>query len=99
VNATNRMDYLKKELGPLSSSITVKTNAGWVEVHLRSDGTPTFIETHMDVTITVSIPLQGQVTVREIIHDSVTLWGINEKVNIMTPKGIENAKPLGNSVG
>ncbi|WP_367883843.1 hypothetical protein [Thermococcus peptonophilus] len=56
VNATNQSAYLNEMWGgPLSDNITVNTNTGWVEVHFRSDGTPTFIETYMNLTITFDI--------------------------------------------
>jgi outer membrane lipoprotein-sorting protein len=90
-NATNRTAYLKEAWGPLYSNITINTNRGWVEVHFRNDGTPTFIETYMDVTITLSVSPQKPATIHEIVHDSVILSNINEPINIKAPREIENA--------
>ncbi|BAD85579.1 hypothetical protein, conserved [Thermococcus kodakarensis KOD1] len=92
VNATNQTTYLNEAWGPLSDNITVNTNAGWVEVHFRDDGTPTFIETYIDLTIIIPDEfLQEPVTIHETIHDSTVFSDINKPTNITIPEGIESA--------
>ncbi|WP_240910649.1 hypothetical protein [Thermococcus sp. MV11] len=92
VNATNQSGYLN-ELWSVDGErrVNVTTNSGWVEVHLTKDGTPTFIETHMEVILAVK-GYDGRTTdIYVTLHESVALSNINEPVEIKAPEGIESA--------
>ncbi|WP_457751274.1 hypothetical protein [Thermococcus sp.] len=92
VNATNQSSYLSKVWGKNSSDVmNITTKSGWVEVHLRNDGTPTFIETFMDIVITVK-GYDGKTTnIYLTVHNRVAFSDINEHFTIKAPKGIEKA--------
>ncbi|ASJ08770.1 hypothetical protein A3L11_05835 [Thermococcus siculi] len=91
VNATNRTGYLNEFIDSFPGNLTVDTNAGWVEVHLADDGTPTFIETHMDITMTFDFSQEKPVTSHVVVHETLSLSDVNEPVKIEVPEGIENA--------
>ncbi len=92
VNATNQTDYLNELWGAGDERwVNVTTKSGWVEVHLRNDGTPTFIETYMDLVLTVKALDERTAEVYMTVHNTVAFSNINEPVRIETPEGIENA--------
>ncbi|ASJ12005.1 hypothetical protein [Thermococcus thioreducens] len=91
VNATNQTGYLNEAWGNLPGNVTVDTKSGWVEVHLRDDGTPVFIETYMDVVMTMTGISEKPVEVHMTVHDEVKLSEVNKPVHIVAPNGIENA--------
>ncbi|NJE06554.1 hypothetical protein E3E36_10485 [Thermococcus sp. M36] len=88
-NATNQTGYLLSELnGDNVKNIT--TNEGWIEVHLREDGTPVYIEEYLDLTMVFEDETVAHVTV----HESIRLHDINEPVKIRVPEEIENAPSM-----
>ena len=92
VNATNQSGYLNELWGAGSERmVNVTTKSGWVEVHLRDDGTPTFIETYMDIVLTINIFDDEKVEAYLTVHNTVSLSNINEPVEIEAPQGLENA--------
>lgn len=92
VNATNQTGYLN-ELWSINGerAVNVTTKSGWVEVHLRKDGTPTFIETYMDLVLTINVFDDEKVEAYLTVHDTFSLSNINEPVEIRAPQGLENA--------
>jgi len=77
---------------PPTGGEEVRTNSGWVEVHFRKDGTPTYVETHMNLTVTVR-DYDGKTTdIHMTVHETVTLSDINEHFAITAPRGIEKAR-------
>lgn len=93
VNATNQTGYLN-DLWSVDGErwVNVTTNSGWVEVHLRDDGMPTFIETYMDLVVTIKGFDDRTEKLYMTIHDTVALSNINEPVRIKAPEGIEGAE-------
>ncbi|WP_297438885.1 hypothetical protein [Thermococcus sp.] len=91
INATNQTGYLNETWGSASDRINVTTNSGWVEVHLRKDGTPTFIEVYMDLTMTLGFSPGETVVAHLTIHQSTALTDVNGEVNIKSPKEIKSA--------
>ncbi|WP_297519053.1 hypothetical protein [Thermococcus sp.] len=93
VKATNQTSYLRDKWGN-ESRVNVTTRSGWVEVHLRKDGTPTFIETYMNLVLAISGLNGEEIDVHMVIHNSVSLSDINGHVEINAPEGINKAKNL-----
>ncbi len=93
VNATNQTGYLNELWGAGSERmVNVTTKSGWVEVHLREDGTPVFIETYMDLVLTINVFDDKKMEAYLTVHDRVSLSNINEPVEIEVPQGLENAR-------
>jgi len=92
VNATNQSSYFTKLFGENDSNpINITTKSGWVEVHFRKDGTPTFIETFMNIVMIIK-GYDGKITsIYMTIHNRVAFSDINKRFTIKAPKGIENA--------
>ncbi|NJE09831.1 hypothetical protein [Thermococcus sp. MAR1] len=95
VNATNQTGYLDEVWGTLPGSVTVDTISGWVEVHLRDDGTPIFIETYMSIVMTITAISKKPVEVHMTVHEEVRFSDVNKPVHIVAPEGIENASNFG----
>ncbi|ASJ04204.1 hypothetical protein [Thermococcus barossii] len=95
VNATNQTGYLNEVWGTLPGNVTVDTKSGWVEVHLRDDGTPVFIETYMDVVLKVTAVSEEPIEIHVAVHEEVRLSDVNEPVEIPVPAGITNAADFG----
>ena len=93
MKATNQTPYLKEMWGN-ESRVNVTTRSGWVEVHLRKDGTPTFIGTYMNLVLAIKGPNGEETDVHMVIHNSVSLSDVNEHVEINAPEGINKAENL-----
>jgi len=88
-NATGRT-YALNRLFRING--TVETHDGWVLVKLKRDGTPYYIETYFNLTLSFPNPLTDDtIPVHVIVHDSEALSKINEPMVIEKPKGVENA--------
>ncbi len=92
INATNQTGYLRDVWGSASNRINVTTNSGWVEVHLRNDGTPTFIEVYMNLTMTLKFTPEEIIVAHMTVHQSTMLSNVNGAVTIKTPGKIKNAE-------
>jgi len=95
VNATNQTSYLNEAWGTLPGNVTVDTKSGWVKVHLRDDGTPVFMETYMDIVMTITAISEEPVEVHMTVHKGVRLSDVNKSVEISVPAGITNASNFG----
>lgn len=91
VNATNQTNYLNEAWGNLPGDVTVDTKSGWIEVHLRDDGTPVFIETYMDVVMRITGISEKPVEARMTVHQEVKLSDVNKPMLIQVPAEIKNA--------
>lgn len=91
-NATNQSGYFN-ELWSVDGEnrVNVTTTSGWVEVHLTDEGMPTFIETYMNIIMTVKEYDGHTVDIYMTLHETVFLSNINEPVRIDAPEGIESA--------
>lgn len=91
VNATNQTGYLKEVWGPSLDRVNVTTNSGWVEVHLRNDGTPTFVEVHMNLTMAFKFAPKETVVAHLTVQQSTVFSDVNGMAGIKIPKGIKSA--------